>query len=145
MIIWLTIFSHQNSLLLGHRFLLLEVVTTIALGLILLHSPHDVIEGIVGKRKTVFVISRHNLLRSSESGCWKRLTTGLGGWKLSSLILSPNFAVDKTMFVASFGGGVFRSVDGGLSWTSSCQGLGEPHILLLGISPDFERSCILFA
>jgi photosystem II stability/assembly factor-like uncharacterized protein len=149
MTIWLTIFSGQNFLLSGHSFRWSEVVTTIAAGLILLHSPHDVIEGIatagIGEGKSVFVISRHNLLRSSESGRWRRLTAGLGGWKLSSLVLSPNFAVDKTMFVASLGGGVFRSGDGGLSWTSNCQGLCEPHILLLGISPDFERSRILFA
>lgn len=122
----------------------------VAAAVIMYHSPHDVIEDVriaMGARhgKTVFVVSRHNLLRSTEDGAWKRLTDGLGAYKLSSLTVSPGFETDHTLFVASFGGGVFRSRNGGLSWAACNDGIADAHIVLLGISPDFQRSRVVVA
>lgn len=117
--------------------------------LIALHSPHDVISDVrvAGSRlrKQLFVISRHNLLRSTRHDGWERLTRGLGSHKLSSLVVSPAFDRDQTLFVASFGGGVFRSVDAGRTWTAMSRGLIEQHVALLAISPDYERTHTLFA
>ena len=127
-------------------------VTAAALfsALIMRHSPHDVIEAIgIGygpsREKTVFVISRHNLLRSSQDATWKRLTHGLGPFKLSSLVVSPSFATDQTVFVASFGGGVYRSLDGGTHWSPCNHGMADRHIVLLLISPRFQNDNRLFA
>jgi photosystem II stability/assembly factor-like uncharacterized protein len=122
----------------------------VAATLVMRHSPHDVIEDVrvaegAEHRKTVFVVSRHNLLRSSDGGEWKRLTQGLGPYKLSSLAASPAFATDHTLFVGSLGGGVFRSRDGGANWTACNHGIGDAHIVLLGISPDFAQSGALIA
>jgi photosystem II stability/assembly factor-like uncharacterized protein len=121
-----------------------------ALEWITLHSPHDLIGDVriaygPGRRRTLFVISRHNLLRAPDEGPWRRVTTGLGTWKLSSLVVSPTFDEDGTAFVASFGGGVFRSLDGGLTWSPCNQGLGDPHIVLLGFSPTFKQDRTVFA
>src|SRR5438067_3904484 len=127
-------FGTLNTSLLSTGLLAMAKIAT---SLVILHSPHAVIEEIriafgSGRRKSVFAISRHNLLRSSEDGRWERLTTGLGSWKLSSLVVSPVFATDQTLFVASLGGGVFRSTDGGLSWTSCSHGIADPYIVRLG-------------
>ncbi|MEP7245326.1 MAG: hypothetical protein ABI885_16850 [Gammaproteobacteria bacterium] len=116
----------------------------------LFHSPHDVIEDVrvaygPSRKKTVFVVSRHNLLRGVDEGAWERLTTGLGPHKLSALAISPAFERDQTLFVGSFGGGVFRSRNAGLSWGSCSVALAHPHILRLAIAPDFERSGVLLA
>ena len=84
----------------------------LARALTMLHSPHDVISDALSssgaaRKKHVFVVTRHNLLRAVEKGDWERLTCGLGPFKLSAIAVSPAFARDQTLFVASFGGGVF--------------------------------------
>lgn len=132
--------------------LLLSAVAaaTLLAGLTARHSPHDVVADVSvvrgrGGRRSVFVISRHNLLRSDDDGPWKRLTAGLGAWKLSSLVVSPAFAADQTLFAASFGGGVFRSTDGGRSWTSCNGGLQSRDILLMGLEPEFPATRGVYA
>lgn len=115
------------------------------------HSPHDVIGDIrvfaggAPGRSTVFVISRHNLLKSRDSGAWRRVTGGLGPYKLSAIALSPAFDRDQTLFIASLGGGVYRSEDGGLSFTPCNAGMEQRHILRLAIAPDFAISGVVVA
>ena len=70
---------------------------------------------------------------------------------IDSIVLSPNFAIDRTIFVVG-GGGIFRSTDGGASWQQLHGGL--PHdkyyeyyapSISLAISPDFATDRTLFA
>lgn len=137
----------------AHGGLFCSVVATAAMAatIIMLHSPHDVIDAVgVGIHPNpddtrVFVISRHNLLRSAGKGGWERLTQGLDGYKLSALAVSPEFATDRTLFVASFGAGVFRSHDGGRTWTPCNQGIVDTHIVKLVIAADFQSSRTLLA
>ena len=117
---------------------------------ILLHSPHDVVDSIgigyrPGKKPRMFGVVRENLLRDDDNGEWKRINVGLGAFRLSSLVVSPNYASDQTLFVASLGGGIFRSTDGGDSWSAINEGLADSHVDLLCISPDFHLSRTLFA
>jgi photosystem II stability/assembly factor-like uncharacterized protein len=119
------------------------IATLAATAANMFHSPHDVISEVrvcSGKsgRKTVFAISRHNLVRSKDEGKWEWLTSGLGPYKLSSIAVSPAFGEDQTVFAASFGGGVYRSRDGGLSWVACNTGLEQRQILRLAIAPDFR-------
>lgn len=118
--------------------------------LILLHSPHDVVEAVAAParaspREPVYVIGRHNLLEGSTKGSWKRLHKGLGPHKLSALMLSPEFAVDSTMFVGSLGGGVYRSEDGGRSWAQASACPSDPFVIALAISPRFAKDGWLVA
>ena len=70
---------------------------------------------------------------------------------IDSIVLSPNFATDRTIFVTG-GGGVFRSTDGGASWQQLHGGL--PHdryydyyapSISLALSPDFATDHTMFA
>jgi DNA-binding beta-propeller fold protein YncE len=70
---------------------------------------------------------------------------------IDSIVLSPDFAADRTIFVAG-GGGVFRSTDSGLSWQQLHGGL--PHkryynyyapSISLALSPNFAADRTLFA
>ena len=70
---------------------------------------------------------------------------------IDSIVLSPNFAADHTIFVTG-GGGIFRSSDGGASWQQVHGGLPlgryyeyyAPSINL-ALSPDFATDRTMFA
>ena len=114
------------------------------------HSPHDVIADVgvsrdPSNRKTVFAVSRHNLVRSVDEQPWEWLTSGLGAHKISSVALSPAYASDETLFAATFGGGVFRSRNGGLGWRECNAGLAQRFIVKLAIDTDFVTSGVIFA
>ena len=116
----------------------------------LFHSPHDVIADLgvcrdASRRKMVFAVSRHNLLRSVDDQPWQWLTSGLGGHKVSALAVSPDYARDETLFAATFGGGVFRSQNGGLGWQACSLGLKQRFIVRLVIARDFSTTGTLFA
>lgn len=68
--------------------------------------------------------------------------TGLG--LISTLCISPNFATDRTLFVATVDG-IFRSQDGGASWESSTFGLLDLEILCLACAPNYAQSEVLWA
>jgi len=46
----------------------------------------------------------------------------------------------STLCVGTFGGGVFRSTDGGASWTDVNAGLGTPGVLSLAIDPSMPTT-----
>lgn len=68
--------------------------------------------------------------------------TGLG--LINALSVSPHFAADRTLFVATMEG-IFRSQDGGISWESSTFGLLDLEILCLACAPTFAESEVLWA
>lgn len=54
---------------------------------------------------------------SNDSGeSFKPTKLNLGGRYIDNLTFSPNYANDKTLFVTTFGEGVFRSEDAGKTW-----------------------------
>lgn len=67
---------------------------------------------------------------------WRELTGWAGLGVITSLVISPNFAADQTLFVTT-DAGVFRSQDGGQSWESSTFGLHDLQTLCLACPPDF--------
>jgi photosystem II stability/assembly factor-like uncharacterized protein len=117
----------------------------------LAHAPHDEVRTILlspayAHDGIVFAIIRWNILRSVDFGhTWHRLTRGLGPYSFLDLAISPAFEVDRRVFVASDGGGIFQSSDAGLSWTRSDRGLADPRIGCLAISPTFETDRRLVA
>jgi photosystem II stability/assembly factor-like uncharacterized protein len=60
----------------------------------------------------------------------------------TALTLSPNFTVDKTIFVGSIGG-IYKSVDEGLSWDFSVIPQNET-VSTIAISPYFRTDDTLF-
>ncbi len=64
------------------------------------------------------------------------------GGNVSALALSPGYPTDRTLF-AGTGGGVFKSANGGDSWSAMNKGLESLNILSLALTPTFPRT--LFA
>jgi len=52
----------------------------------------------------------------------------------SAVLVDP--ASPATIYLSTYGDGVFRSVDGGVTWSRVGQGLADPHIRSLALSPD---------
>lgn len=65
---------------------------------------------------------------------------------VASIVPSPDFAKDQTVFAFLAGQGVVRSTDGGVSWSRLRGGLPEPRGLLLdlAISPNFAADGTIF-
>ena len=116
------------------------------------HSPHDPIDAIAispthDQDRTLFIAISDQLLRSTDGGFeWKQLTNGLDHKNaLSAIQISPSYHLDKTMFVSSKGDGIYRSQDGGNSWTRASKGLGDLGIGLLSVYPGYHSDKIVLA
>ena len=73
------------------------------------------------------------VFRSTDHGdTWHGVSAGLGHRSIRALAVSPAYGNDSTVFV---GGpdGVYKSVDGGVTWQHSVKGLDNPRVLTLGI------------
>jgi len=119
---------------------------------IMAHTPHDNIDDLVlspnyDEDKTVFLINNDQLLNSTDGGYfWKQLVRGLNNKHLlSSIAISPGFQADGTVFVSSFGDGIYKSVDRGQSWSKLKSGSSPVSIERLCISPGYLGDRTVFA
>ncbi len=93
------------------------------------------------------------LLRSTDGGDqWHQLRGGLptGNRLKLQVAFSPDYGIDRTLFAAGYhdsgeGEGVFRSTDGGDTWSQIWQGLTHLRITELRFSPLFSRNRTLWA
>ena len=70
---------------------------------------------------------------------------GPEGGAVDALAISPNFAVDQTLFAGTNGGGVFKTTDGGATWVEARNGLTNLTVYALGISPAFASDGLILA
>jgi ligand-binding sensor domain-containing protein len=93
------------------------------------------------------------LYRSTDGGqTWVHLRGGLpeqSGVDFN-LAISPNFAVDHTLFVGGYndtarGEGVYRSTDGGDTWQPMWQGLEHLRVQRVVLSPNYATDGTLLA
>jgi len=70
---------------------------------------------------------------SAQDNTWIS-TGGPEGGIIRSLAISPNYASDGTIFAGTYKGGVFKSTDGGGSWSYS--GITTLLVGLLAIYPS---------
>lgn len=73
---------------------------------------------------------------------WQPLP-GPSGGSVAALAISPAYATDHTVFAGIRGEGIYRSADGGSSWTAT--GAGPGAIVDLALSPAFPADDTLFA
>jgi photosystem II stability/assembly factor-like uncharacterized protein len=69
----------------------------------------------------------------AQAGPWQPVSGPYGG-SVAALALSPNYAVDHTVYAGLRGQGVYRTVDGGDSWR--VVGPGNWVVVDLALSPD---------
>ena len=111
------------------------------------HSPHHVIDDLevspgYTSDTTLYVLVHNYLLRSEDRASnWQPLSNGIDTpFVLTDIALSGHFVVDDTLFVASSGGGVFKSADRGDTWRPFNTGLRRDDIgMLLVVADDGEQ------
>jgi len=72
-------------------------------------------------------------VRAAETGTWTAVNTGLTDLDVSALAIDP--LTPTTVYAGMYGGGLFRSMDSGISWTAVNTGLAGQYILSLAINP----------
>lgn len=86
------------------------------------------------------------VLRSTDGGeMWQADASGLpasGG--LSHLTFSPNYAADRGVYVWTESEGLYRSGDGGQSWSRVYKPQGGWLVQSFALSPDFGRDRLMF-
>jgi hypothetical protein len=76
--------------------------------------------------------------RSLDGGISFSASTSLAGNDVRSFSFSPNFERDGTVFAGTLNHGVYRSVDGGVTWVPASAGLPSVPITKLLTSPGFQ-------
>jgi photosystem II stability/assembly factor-like uncharacterized protein len=121
--------------------LALILLSTVGVGSASAHSPHDVVREIevspdYERDQTVFALVREHLIKSEDGGTtWRRLVRGLDNrGQLNSLEVSPQDG--NVLYVSARGDGVYRSADGGLSWTPATGDLAARNVVRLALSPQ---------
>lgn len=104
------------------------------------HSPHDVVSDVelspeFRQDRTAYAIVREYLLRSDDGGdTWVRLVRGLDNQgQLSAVEISPTNK--KILYVSSRGDGLYRSGDGGRTWSRPAGRLPGLNIDDITVSP----------
>lgn len=94
--------------------------------------------------RTIFLTSIEGVFKSTDAGeTSETLWTEI---KVRSLVVSPTYDSDQTVFVSVDGedAGVYKSVDGGETWLPAADGI-EADQIHLAISPAYETDQTLFA
>jgi photosystem II stability/assembly factor-like uncharacterized protein len=141
----------------GRLFLLshmlgLFLLMPFMVGVVLAHSPHDIVDVLAvspgfDQDGTIFVGNTSHLLRSQDGGYeWNELSDGLDNQTYFSAVeISPDFVTDRTVFVSTFGDGIYRSTDRGNSWHKASAGLPGGQVTGLAISPDYSVDGVVLA
>lgn len=102
-----------------------------------------------GDARSACFAARSSGLNRSDDGAasWHNAFDSLGvGAPLpaTSVALSPHFARDGTVFVG-VPGGIMRSLDGGVTWSSALLPAPPPFVTALAVSPNFASDASAFA
>lgn len=87
-----------------------------------------------------FATESGRLYHSANGGeQWRDVNGWSGLGLITAIALSPDYAQDSTLFVATQDG-PFRSQDGGASWESAVFGLIDMEVLCIAIDPHFAQT-----
>jgi photosystem II stability/assembly factor-like uncharacterized protein len=71
--------------------------------------------------------------------------TGIGGPPIDSIAVSPNFSTDKTVFAGSSTAGLFKSTDGGVTFSKITIVSTDSTVLPVAVSPAYATDQTVFA
>ncbi len=93
---------------------------------------------------TIFAATNGGLSRSVDEGrSWVALTPPSA--IVSAVAVSPSYAVDQTLFCGVWGGGIFKSTNGGASWSEVNAGVSDLLITSLALSPAYAADATVAA
>ena len=96
--------------------------------------------------QTFFAATMAGLFRWQDAHkCWQLVGGDLPGPFLTAVALSPDFARDGVILVASLEGGLFRSSNGGQNWKPGEFQGRQVSFSALAISPTFSKDEACFA
>jgi len=105
------------------------------------HRPHDDVTSLAlspdySRDRMVYIIVRGNLFLSNNRGeSWRRITWGLDGSAgISDIAAAPSDP--RILYLATHGSGVYRSGDGGYSWSRTGSEISTARILSIAVSPS---------
>jgi len=79
---------------------------------------------------------------------WTQCSQGIGAVEVRSLAISPGYASDRTLFAGTWGNGVYKSADGGDSWSTVNSGIPPLiyylDVYALALSPGYASDRTLF-
>ncbi len=94
---------------------------------------------------SLFAAVPGHVLRSTDGGTsWRGSAVATPAPQITALVVSPNFAEDGSLLLATLEDGVFRSTDRGEHWSSGNFGLLDLSVNCMAISPDFAHDETLF-
>lgn len=90
---------------------------------------------------------------TNAGSIWSTANTGLSSLKISTFAVSPNYATDSTLFAFvtsstdtnSTNSAIFKSTNGGTSWTASAQGYAYIATSSIAFSPNYATDQTVFA
>jgi len=116
-----------------------------------LSSPPPVVSTIAmspgyGKDGTLLVGTMEDgvFLSSDRGGRYNRWNFGLLDLNVYSMVISPAFLDDETLFVGTESG-IFRSTNGGRAWREVSFPIEFAPVLSMAVSPDYASDGIIFA
>ncbi len=99
-----------------------------------------------GQELLVAGLVRQGIARSEDGGAtWAIADEGLNAVPTLSLVVSPAFEQDGTIFAAGLDDGITISRDGGATWATANAELDDASAYGLAVSPDYARDRTLFA
>jgi photosystem II stability/assembly factor-like uncharacterized protein len=102
------------------------------------------------KDHTLFTIggdtTEDNILRSSDNGnSWQTIYTAeTPSSDATSLVISPSFETDHTVFAGFYCGGISKSTNNGDTWQDISSGLPLSEMSPIAVSPDYTNDHTLF-
>jgi DNA-binding beta-propeller fold protein YncE len=96
--------------------------------------------------QTLFAATATGTYKTTDSGnTWTRVHTAVSG--NSVVAISPAYASDQTVLVSVFGDNVYRSSNGGSSWSPANNdfSIGSKKLSALALSPAFASDHAVFA
>ncbi len=107
--------------------------------------PAVVLSPIFNVDRLAFAATYAGIFRSRDGGeSWEPSNEGLGSFMVQSIVFSPKFPVDHTLYAAAADGGVYRSTDSGEKWELLGKlGSGAAVAdLSVAVGPDKELSIL---
>ncbi|NET31591.1 MAG: sialidase [Cyanothece sp. SIO1E1] len=94
----------------------------------------------------IVVSNQQGTLQISRDGgkVWQEHFTLKDKGAITAIAISPNFSADKTWFIGTAKGGVFKTVDHGTSFTAANKGLSEKAIRDIVVHAKEQKEFTLF-